>query len=535
MSEQRQLPRNPRRDAGAARAVIVGAGVGGLAAAIDLARRGVEVLVVERAGTPGGKLREVMIGDRPLDAGPTVFTMRWVFEELFADAGVDLDAHLPTRSVETLARHAWSESERLDLFADIDRSVDAIAAFAGPGEGRRYRAFCARAADVYGTLERPFLRAARPTPLSLTARAGWRGLPGLLRIAPFSTLWSALGESFRDPRLQQLFGRYATYCGSSPFAAPATLMLVAHVEQQGVWLVDGGMHGIARALARLATQLGATIRLGCDVREVVVEGGRATGVRIDADDGGSELIGADAVIFNGDVAALAGGLLGSGARSAVRATPQARRSLSALTWNVVGHGDGFPLLRHNVFFGADYRDEFDAIFKRGQVPRDPTVYVCAQDRDDAGARPNADPERLLCLVNAPANGDAATFDPQEVSRCQERMSNVLARNGLQIRSDPARTVTTTPVDFARLYPGSGGALYGQASHGWAASFSRPGARSAIPGLYLAGGSVHPGPGVPMAALSGRQAATSLLADRARDRASTARFPIPATHGGTSMR
>jgi 1-hydroxycarotenoid 3,4-desaturase len=533
MGSQRQSTVNRGPERSSRRVVIIGAGIGGLACAIDLARSGRDVLVVDKADAPGGKLREVKIAERVLDAGPTVFTMRWVFDELFADAGASLDDHLTLRAAHTLARHAWSRDERLDLFADIERSVDAIGAFANAAEARRYRAFCARAASVYGTLEAPFLRGSRPSPMSLTTRVGWRGLPDLMRISPFSSLWSSLGGYFHDPRLRQLFGRYATYCGSSPFAAPATLMLVAHVEQQGVWLVDGGMHRVAQALSGLATRLGATVRLGCEVEEIVVRDGRAVGVKTRCADGETEFVAADAIVFNGDVAALGAGLLGAGARAARPPRVHGKRSLSAVTWNIVGRGDGFPLHRHNVFFGSDYKAEFDAIFAGGAVPNDPTVYVCAQDRDDAGQTAHGDDERLLCLVNAPARGDDAPLDALEIARCRQRMTSVLARCGLTIEADPTRIVTTTPSDFERLYPGSGGALYGQASHGWAASFSRPGARSRVANLYLAGGTVHPGPGVPMAALSGRQAASSLIADRAKGRASTARFPPPATRGGMS--
>ncbi len=514
--------------------VIIGAGVGGLAASVALAAGGLDVLVLESAAQPGGKLREVSIGSHRLDAGPTVFTMRWVFDELFAQAGESLDALLTLQPAGLLARHAWNDSERLDLFADVARSAEAIAAFAGPAEGRRYREFCERARRIYDTLEAPFLRGSRPDPIGLARRIGLRRLPDLMGISPFTTLWKALGEHFHDPRLRQLFGRYATYCGSSPFDAPATLMLVAHVEREGVWLVEGGMHRIAQALADASIRHGARIRYGATVEQVLLTAGRAGGVRLR----GGESIDATAVVFNGDVSAFGAGLLGPAVAAAVPAVPRAKRSLSAVTWNVVGATQGFPLVRHNVFFSPRYEAEFDDVFARRRVPANPTVYVCAQDRDDAGAGAEdatgaAAPERLLCLINAPADGDVADPSSMEIEQCEQRMQQTLARCGLKIEADPAHTVMTTPTDFARLFPATGGALYGQASHGWMASFARPGSRTKIPGLYLTGGSTHPGPGVPMAALSGRLAAQSLLQDLRRD--STSTWRLAATPGGTLTR
>ncbi len=517
------------------RVLVVGAGVGGLVAALELAARGREVLLLERADGPGGKMRELCIDGRGLDAGPTVFTMRWVFEELFAAVGTTLDAQLSLRPARTLARHAWagdgSRPARFDLFADIEQSVQAIGEFAGAADARGYREFCARAQRIYQTLERPYLRASRPSPLSLAGRVGLRGLPGLARISPFGSLWSALGQHFRDPRLRQLFGRYATYCGSSPFLAPATLMLVAHVERDGVWLVDGGMHRVAEALASLALRHGASIRYGAHVERLIVRDGRAAGVRL----AGGEALEGSAVVFNGDVAALAGGLLGEDLRRAVPPQPASRRSLSALTWNLVAPTRGFPLLRHNVFFGSDYRAEFEQLCAQRRWPAEPTVYVCAQDRDGGTPLDPGAGERLLCLVNAPPTGDGPAFNPMELARCEELTFQMLSRCGLTVQRRPERIQRTTPTDFERLFPATGGALYGQASHGWRASFTRPGSRSRLPGLYLAGGSTHPGPGVPMAALSGRLAAASVLHDRARRHASTTRSPTMAMPGGTSTR
>ncbi len=471
--------------------IIAGAGMGGLAAALVLARRA-EVTVVERAAHPGGKMRDIDIGGARIDIGPTVLTMKWVFEELFARAGADFDAEVPSQRLDCLARHGWRDESRFDLLADDRAAADAVGAFAGAEDMRGFVRFLADARRIYDMLRDSFLRAPAPDMLRMMASAGPLKL---LKIDPFSTYWSALQRYFRDPRLVQMFGRYATYCGSSPFKAPATLMLIAAVEKAGVWAPMEGMAGLARAAARLAENNGVRFRYGEKAAEVLSANSRVSGVRLRS----GEHIAADAVILNADAGAVAAGLLGTGPAGAVRV--RRARSQSAATFTFSAHASGFPLDRHNVFFSRDYKAEFDAVFEHASAPEEPTTYVWAP-RGGAGAQP------LFCLVNAPAT--AARFSDEDAARVRVRMVDHLAACGLKL--DVTAEASMTPAGFAQDYPGTDGAIYGAPSHGWRATFERPGVRTKVRGLYLAGGSVHPGPGVPMAALSGMAAATCLMND-----------------------
>jgi 1-hydroxycarotenoid 3,4-desaturase len=524
------------------RVVVVGAGIGGLVSTVLLAARGLDVTLVDASPAPGGKMRQVRIDGVGIDSGPTVFTMRWVLDAVFAAAGTRLEDHLHIAPLEVLARHAWrgrsgdgSDSPRLDLHADLARSIEAISVFAGAAEGRRFAAFCAEARRLYATLEGPYIRSPRPDFLRLVRDLGPGGVLTLASLGPMASLAGRLARHFRDPRLQQLFGRYATYTGSAPGLAPATLMLITQVELDGVWRVQGGMHAVAQALMQLAQRLGARVRLGTRVAGIVVSGGRASGVRL-AD---GESLAADSVVYNGDVNALAQGVLGAAATPAAAPVARADRSLSAMTWSMHAASRGFPLTMHNVFFDDDYASEFDDIFTRGRLPRRGTVYVCAQDRDDAASlsSPLGDGrERLLALVNAPPLGDGpsapdSALSEEELQRCEQRSFDLLRACGLTIHRTTHNTVRTAPQDFERLFPATGGALYGRASHGWMAQFKRPGSLSRLPGLWMVGGSVHPGPGVPMAAMSGRLAAEALMAHLG----STSRWHPAPTSGGTSTR
>jgi 1-hydroxycarotenoid 3,4-desaturase len=334
-------------------------------------------------------------------------------------------------------------------------------------------------------------------------------------------MWRSLEQRFTAPRLRQLFARYATYSGSSPFEAPATLNLIAHVEAEGVYRARGGMRTLVEALEALARSLGVEILNDHGVDRILVERGRAAGVV-----SGDTVHLADAVVFNGEVSALGAPLLGAEVARAAPVTPLDARSLSAVTWAMLAHPVGFPLLHHNLFFSDDYPAEFEALFRHRRAPAEPTVYVCAQDRGDTAI--DTAEERLLVLVNAPATGDdPAVWNESEKQRCTTATLTLLRRAGLTL--EPSTVVQTTPADFHRLFPATGGALYGPRSKGALSILGRQAALSKVPGLYLAGGSVHPGAGVPMAALSGRLAAERIRADLA----SIVRSRPAATTGTTS--
>jgi 1-hydroxycarotenoid 3,4-desaturase len=498
--------------------VVVGAGIGGLAAALRLASAGVAVTVVEARPTPGGKMRVFPTAAGPADAGPTVLTMRGVFEDLFAAAGERLDDHLGLAPLTVLARHYWRDGTVFDLHADPEISAAGVRTVFGAKVESEFRAFHARAARLFNAFDAPMMQAAAPSQVDLALRVA--RMPRLVGdMAPWATLAGMLRTAFSEPKLAQLFGRYATYVGGSPYAAPALLSLIAEAEMRGVWAVSGGMHSLARAIVRLAEARGAVFRYGEKVTRIEVQGSRAVGVQTAAG-----RIAADAVLFNGDPRAIALGFLGEGVRGAVPKASVEPRSLSAFVHAFAAVPRGPDLAYHTVFFADDPRAEFGPLMA-GEHPRDATLYLCAQDR--AVAVPDG-PERFEIIRNAAPTGQRAETE-REIAECQTQVFGRLETFGLSFAPQPGRESLTTPRGFETLFPGSAGSLYGRSPHGLTAGLRRPRARTALPGLYLCGGGAHPGAGVPMATLSARHAAAAILTDLA--------LPLTSrrtdTRGGTS--
>ena len=485
---------------GKPRAVVIGAGMGGLAAAIRLAAGGCSVTVIETADTPGGKARARDTAAGPAAMGPTVLTLKPEIDALFQLCGTTTEAEVSLHRLSRLARHWWPGSGPLDLHPDRDANIEAIRAFAGDRDAQGFARFDTATAALYHAFDAPVMRAPKPD-LAAIARATLRQ-PGLWpALRPGMTLDRWLKRFFTDPRLRQLFGRYATYVGGRPAHTPAVLSLVWQAEAQGVWAARDGIHSIAAALARAAERLGVRFQYATRARRITRQSGRVA--RVETDQGPHP---ADIVVFNGDPRALTDGLMGKAVQTALK--PPGKPSLSAWVWSFAATPEGpraADLLHHNLFFTADPLAEFGPI-GAGRMPLSPTLYVNAMDRD---LGPTPATERFQIILNAPPNQP----DHKDEDRsCHDRTFPALDRMGLTFSPPPGPEALTRPKDLAQRFPASQGAIYGASPEGTLAAFRRPVARTSLPGLYLAGGGVHPGAGVPMALLSGKQAAQQALMD-----------------------
>ncbi|MEM6888217.1 MAG: 1-hydroxycarotenoid 3,4-desaturase CrtD [Pseudomonadota bacterium] len=517
---------HPPLSQGRLRALVVGGGIAGLACALRLQAAGLQVTLLERHGHTGGKIRTVPSAAGPVDAGPTVLTMRHVFDGLFAAAGARLEDHVHLVRQDRLARHFWPDGSQLDLFPDKARSSSAIEAFAGARAADEFRDFHARTSALFNAFDAPMMQAAEPglsrlMPLVL-------GQPSLMRaMAPFSSLAASLARQFSDPRLAQLFGRYATYVGGAPQLCPALLALIWQAEAAGVWIVDGGMHKLAEAITGLCTELGVHIRPGAHVQTITRDSSGVTGVALAT----GEHLPAGTIVFAGDPRALATGALGPQMGTVAPQTATAPRSFSARVISFAAPAEGLALDHHNILFDADPSSEFDDL-AAGRIPRHPTLYICAEDRGTSRQPP--DLERFEIIANAPALAPGAspddTTDRMELASWNHQIVQKMKTFGLTFSPPPTVDMITSPHHFAQMFPASLGALYGQTPHGMTAALKRPRARTKIPGLYLCGGGTHPGAGVPMATISARHAAEAIL----RDQTSISPSRQMAMPGGMSM-
>ena len=490
--------------------LVIGAGLGGLSAAIHLASAGKQVVVLEQNATPGGKMGEVRLDGFRWDTGPSVITMRPVLEELFHGAGRKLEDYLELQAVDPLTRYFYPDGAVLDARRELPEMLRQIEKIE-ERDVEGYLRFLAYAARLHRITGDVFIYNQPPT---------WRSfldvpLLDIPRVDGLRSMHQAQQSFVRSPHLQQLLGRFATYVGASPYLAPATLNVIAHVELNGgVWYPRGGIYRIAEAYTQLAQELGVEIHTNVTVAGIELAGSRVRGVRLS----GGERMAASALVANIDVATVYEQLLPP--LPAVRRRLQKLRrqepSCSGFALLLGVRGEHPQLAHHNIFFSADYRAEFEHIFHEGRPPAEPTIYVAITSRSTPEDAPPGC-ENWFVLVNAPALGTGWDWETETTAYTEiilERLAQLTSpQPGYDLGANLMAQKTLTPVDIARLTGARGGALYGASSNNRWAAFRRPHNRCAeVQGLYFAGGTAHPGGGVPMVTLSGKVASRMVLED-----------------------
>lgn len=481
------------------RVLVIGSGLGSLSGAIRLARMGFEVMLFEKNAQTGGKLHERTLGGYRFDCGPSLLTMPFVIDELFAFAGFSREEFLQFAPIEPICRYFFDDGARLDASAEVARMKAEIARFS-PHDAARYEDFLAYSRRIYDLTAEIFLFSPIHEIKKKLRSQHLRTLANILHIDPWRTVHQGVSRFFEDERVIQLFDRYATYNGSNPYRAPATLNIIPHVEYTlGSFYVRGGLRRLAQALAAIATAAGVQINTSSKVDRILHDGKRVTGLLVNG-----ERIAGDYVLCGQDVVVAFEQLL-EGFNRRRNKLKRLEPSCSGLVflWGV--NKEHASLQHHNIFFSQNYRREFEQIFEQRVPPDDPTIYVALTSKSDPEHAP-AHAENWFVLLNMPYVTGESDWR-HEAKAVRECVLAKLQRHGFDIRDNIEVENMITPRDFLDLYLSNRGSIYGISSNSRSTAFKRPANRCReLKGLYFAGGSTHPGGGIPLVMLSGRMAA-----------------------------
>ncbi|PZN28897.1 MAG: phytoene desaturase [Proteobacteria bacterium] len=500
------------------RAVVVGGGLAGLAAAIELCGRGIDVSLVEVNAHLGGKMNTLEEGGFAFDMGPTLLTLPEVLCGIIRRANRRVSDLIDLVRLDPQWRCHFEDGVRLDLYENVARMAAHLdERLPGTNAGREWAEFVSYSRRMNRLSRRVFFYrdiggiadVLRTTPIADSQLAR-----DALAMRPHATYARTVRRYLREPHVQQLAEHFLQYVGSSPFLAPSILAMIASVQlDQGCWYAMGGTRQVARALERLLRDAGVECLLGTRVERILHEHGAVRGVRLSD---GRE-IAADVVVSNADVRRTLRGLVGSALARAEQARILRRWSMacSGIVLYLGLERRYEHLAHHNFFFSRDGQQEFEDIYRRGIPARDPTLYVAAPSCSDATQAPPGG-EALYILMHTPGvrNGTATASREGDLASGRAAILEKLARFGM---ADLERRIVVeralTPPDIERMYGSEEGAIYGLASHGRLIGGFKPrNSSSVLRGLYFAGGSVNPGPGVPMALMSGVTAASAVARD-----------------------
>ncbi|SDJ18496.1 phytoene desaturase family protein [Salimicrobium halophilum] len=465
--------------------IIIGGGLGGLAAATTLAAHGVETVLFEKNDHFGGKMKRVDIDGYHFDFGPNTITMPYVFEDILRMGG--MDNKLNYRPLEVHTRNQFPDGTVFDLSSNRDYMIQQLSAFDSKG-AKTYDRFLQDITRLFHTSYASFLSRA------FTSRKDYLS-PSLLKetmkVRPLMSMDRFFSRYFSSPYVQTALNRYATYVGSDPYRAPATFAMIAYLElMEGVYYVEGGNTQIAETMTVAARNAGASLHSDTEVKSLLKEKDHIRGVVLD----NGEHIEADNVIVNGDVGQALPALLGE-------KQPKYDPSISAFVI-LAGLDGSLPLHHHHLLFSGDYKKEFTDL-QSGRYPEDPTIYISTSRKSDPDVSPDGD--NCFLLVNAPPGKEV------DAERYKQLIYDKLRNNGIPIASYVKTERIWTPKDIEKQFSSFRGALYGPSVNNKKQAFLRPRNKSdRFHNLYFAGGSTHPGGGSPIVTLSGRNVANHIL-------------------------
>jgi phytoene desaturase len=477
------------------KAIIIGAGIAGIATAIRLAVKGYDVAVFEASEGAGGKVKEFVQDGFRFDAGPSLFTMPQYVDELFLLAGKNPADYFEYERLEESCRYFWQDGTRLTAWADEDKFAEEVE-LKTKATAKQVHAFLAKSKEIYGITNHVFLEKSLHKVSTYLNYKTFQSILKLPKIDAFRTMANANESFFTDSKMVQFANRYATYNGSNPYKAPATLNIIPHLEQHfGAYFPKKGMYNITEVLVKLAAELGVKFHYNSPVEEIIVQNAKACGVKTNLG-----LYMADRIISNMDVYFTYQKLLKN--EHQPKKILKQERSSSALIfyWGINRKFEQLGL--HNIFFSEDYKKEFNTIFEGKSIDADPTVYINITSKHKKDDAPEGC-ENWFTMINVP-NNVGQDWD----ALIAEARKNIIQKLSDSLKTDIAKLIVSEAILDPRTiesrtssYQGS---LYGTSSNNQFAAFLRHANFSAaVKDLYFVGGSVHPGGGIPLALLSAK--------------------------------
>ncbi|NBV14361.1 MAG: phytoene desaturase [Sphingobacteriia bacterium] len=488
--------------------IIIGSGLGGLASAITLASQGYSVRILEKNKQAGGKANEIVSDGFRFDTGPSLLTMDFVFRDIFSEAHKNIENYLSFIPIDPICKYfypdhtivnAWRNPEQFSQNLPENLKSEEI-------NFKKYINYCAK---IYNLTADLFLLSPLWDYRHLFKIKTWNTLINLRAIDPFRSVHQANKSFFNSTHLIQLFDRYATYNGSNPYQAPATLNIIPHVEMTlGSWYVKGGIYRLIEAFVKLATELGVIISYETEVSEIQHKNKSITGIKLSS----GEYIPTNKIICNADVVFTHSHLIQPKILKAEKLA-KVEPSSSGLVF-LWGINKKHPeLSHHNIFFSEDYKAEFDDIFIQKINPTDPTVYVSITSKSDRSHAPE-NGENWFVLINMPYLQKNSPDRESTIILMKQRILSKLKKQGVEIL--PENIITEhiiSPEDLRNNTHSNAGSIYGISSNSQSAAFLRqPNRCKELRGLYFSGGSAHPGGGMPLVVLSGKHAAHLLMKD-----------------------